>query len=105
MAAENATDERQFAYGTNTYKTCECPAKSAGYNPSDASTRAMKEVTHQFDRRIQQDQEQKTGQVCESVARKVWLDLLETYEGGSMQYRERARITRNIAAKLGWIDE
>jgi len=105
MATENATDERQFAYGFNQYKACECPAVTAGYHPTETSSLALKQVVDQFDKQVEEYKGHEAGQVCESVARKVWLDLLETYEDGTIQYREHERITRNIAEKLGWIEE
>jgi len=105
MAAENATDERQFAYGFNQYKACECPAVRAGYDPCESESVALKQVADAFDRRAQEQTSQEAGTISEASAKSIWLNLIEKYDSRKIAFNQQARIAKSIAKKLGWIDE
>ena len=105
MAAENATDERQFAYGFNEYKGCECPAVSAGYDPCQSESVALKQLADAFDDKAQEQFDQAAGVVSEERAKSIWINVIETYDEHDIRFNQQARIAKSIAKKLGWIDE
>ena len=84
----------RFAFGGNCVDSCECPARSAGYNMEGW----VEDVAAQYDIVASSRRETITGTMSEKSAKKCWLDAIDNLGNN------RARIKgKEIAKELGWL--
>lgn len=103
------TQDRKFAYGSNTHDDCPCPAVVAGYKPGEEKVPTL--IAGQYDVEIKQQTPSDQGIVDEQVAKEAWYTAIEYYEQKAEQERYKsdirnhekvAKVGREIARELGW---
>lgn len=87
--------DSEFAVCANSIGSCECPAVTAGYDPMEDES---VEIAEMFDYYC--GGEERT--VSEVFARDNWMRAIDEAERSGQIHA--ARIGRDIARRLGWLD-
>lgn len=104
-----SNDTREFAFGDDQVVDCQCPARRAGYEPSEMDD--SNDIANTFDKLVRQDDDIETlrddehtyqarGVIPEEVAREKWMAAISRLE--SQGFMRSAEIGREIADELGW---
>lgn len=100
-----ADDGRRFAFGYDTVDAVCCPARAAGYSPSDGDESTT--IAEMYDTTAREHEQEYDGTLSEDEAEAVWKEtvehaarLLERGEG-SVTGRD-VQVGREIADELGW---
>lgn len=99
-------DYPQLAFGLDEVDSCPCPAAAAGLDTT--VNHWARGVADRYDAKVREQlctdaMEQPYGTVPEATAKGCWLDALEEAEREEPD-ETVARIGRNVADKLGWLE-
>ena len=97
--------QQQFAYGKDTIQGCECPARAAGFAPSDGDESTA--VAEWYDSAVKDvGNTHYSSIISEQKAKEAWLEMIDQMEKrvDSIYKGERdLQIAREIADELGWL--
>lgn len=106
MSSMNPTPN-EFAYGSNNYDGCACPAVATGRNPishhmEEDDYPGLLDVTEHYDMILENRVGEFQGVVDDEVARDAWREAIES----AIDRGLRGRFTAvEIAVELGWAEE
>lgn len=100
---DSQAEDRQFAFGTNSYQGCDCPTLRAGYQPE-----RMETVIQEYDRLMASKQSVEAGIVDEETAKEVWLQMIWVMGDCEVAFarpvKEPLEHASRVARKLGWLE-
>lgn len=94
---------RRFAYGSDTFDECACPAVHAGYSPSGADDSLA--VAEEYDAIIRTlfDPVDRHSTVGEEKAKEAWLTMIQTIEQKEWYEPRDKEVAVEIAEELNWL--
>lgn len=94
--------DNKFAFGMNHCDGTDCPAVTAGYDPSDYETIIL--VVDTFDYLVSRREEVdgKVGVVDEEVAKEEWNRAIEKVSNGLQSDDETVVAGKEVAEELNW---
>lgn len=97
--------QQEFAYGKDTIQGCECPARAAGFAPSDGDESIA--VAEWYDCAVKDvGNANYSSIISEQEAKEAWLEMIDQMEKrtASIYKAERdLKVAREIAEELGWL--
>jgi hypothetical protein len=97
--------QQQFAYGKDTIQECKCPARAAGFAPSDGDQSTA--VAEWYDTTVKDvGNTSYDSIISEQEAKEAWLEMIDQMEkrvDGIHKGERDLKIAREIAEELGWL--
>lgn len=95
-------NQKQYAYGKDTIRDCNCPAVEAGFTPGDGDrSTAVAEWYDSIVRELDYGTVELT--IPEEKAKEAWLKTVEQLRGRYHEDSEIVRTAEEIAETLGWL--
>ena len=101
------SEQRQFAFGSNSFDGCPCPALAAGYNPDNNAVAC--EVAERYDEYARTLSCVDEGLLPDHLAQQAWEDAIDYYRDRAAEttentqyYSDCAELAVEIQAELWW---